>query len=735
MPAVISIINLKHKMNVIIQMSSLLLFGGITMTQTLTMKQMERKLQRADRKHAHLYLFCNFIALMIISAYAGMMFSPTVQTVFPQGGDSRKQMNAIFILTLAGCVIFTIYAASLFFRHKSRQLGILMALGASRKRLVPGLFREVISLSGLSSIAGILAGFPFIWIIWTLFRLILIDSSDMLLSFDLRCLLVSLAFLLVVVAFSCMTAWHYLRKTNIMEIIREEHINEPVKELGKWCAPAGCILLLSGALLGYCCPILYMGAFNALPPAWMNLLYAPAFAGLYMIMLHAVVHGFRSYKHNPYKNIIARSMMKFQGRQTVNNMIVVALLIAGACFGIFYIPVMTVGAMMDYAAQPYDYFYHYRADQAIPDKETVESLAGEYGLSLKNWGEFEYLSLGFGGLTDIMAEDGKHWSTEYVPVSGESRVISENTWNTLTGENIDVLPGTYMCITNTEETSLSISSSARHITNMVTHRQLDTEYAGLLHYNLLTDFKGCRVLDQADYDQLAEGLTEDWMGCCVHFNIDGKDSYPFAKAFFRLLVSSYDDNCFLSSWYDRVRSIRLKEQGLEDWQESEPDLRLNPDEMDSVSFRLNWEYQPSFRILSQNDFLLSTSVFLMMFLFIFIVCILTALVICHTRCQTIALNNRYIFDDLKKLGASPTFLSKEVCSQCNSVFKIPTLVGMIVIFLLFILLLYANDSQLVFTEIVSLGVCLGIQIALGAVVYVVYRVTVGNIKKKLGICL
>ena len=57
-----------------------------------------------------------------------------------------------------------------------------------------------------------------------------------------------------------------------------------------------------------------------------------------------------------------------------------------------------------------------------------------------------------------MAEDGKHWSTEYVPVSGESRVISENTWNTLTGENIDVLPGTYMCITNTEETSLSISS-------------------------------------------------------------------------------------------------------------------------------------------------------------------------------------------------------------------------------------------------------------------------------------
>ena len=75
--------------------------------QRMTMKKMEQKLQRADRKHAKLYLFCNFMALMIISAYSALMFSPTVQTVFPSGGDSRKQMNAIFVMTLLGCVVFT----------------------------------------------------------------------------------------------------------------------------------------------------------------------------------------------------------------------------------------------------------------------------------------------------------------------------------------------------------------------------------------------------------------------------------------------------------------------------------------------------------------------------------------------------------------------------------------------------------------------------------------------------
>ena len=705
------------------------------MSQTLTMKKMEQRLQRADRKHAHLYLFCNFTALMIISAYSGMMLSPTVQTTFPPGGDSRKQMNAIFILTLIGCVVFTIYAAGLFFRHKSRQLGILMALGASRKRLMPGLFREVLFLSGFSCTAGILAGFPFIWIIWSLFRLLLIDSSDMRLSFDPVCLLISFAFLLAVAAFSCILAWHYLRRTNIMEVIREEHINEPVKELGKWCAPAGCILLAAGLLLGYCTPIFYYYKVQALPPVWMNLLYAPAFAGLYMIMLHTVVHGFGRRKHAPYKNIIARSMMKFQGKQTVNNMIVVTLLIASACFGIFYIPIMSIGTIMGYHAQPYDYFYHYRADQTLPDRESIETLAAEYGLSLKDWGEFDYITLAFGALSSIMEEDGKHWHDEYVPICTEKRVISEDTWNTLTGENIDVLPGTYLCITNQEETALSIISSAKHITNMVTRTQISTQYAGLLHYDLMTDMRGYCVVDNTDYALLSEGLTDDWKGRIVSFNVDGKDNYSFADALFHHMVSCFDENCFTSVYHNRITTIMAEEQGIADWQASEPIMRTDPAEADSLTFRQNWEYIPRFRILSMNDFLLSTSVFLMMFLFIFIVCILTVLIICYTRCQTIALNNRYIFDDLKKLGASPNFLDREVRSQCGSVFRVPAVVALIAVYLFFILLLYGNDGQLVYSEIVSLGACLEIEAALSILIYGVYRVTVAGIRQKLGIFL
>lgn len=703
------------------------------MSQVINMRQMEQKLQRADRKQSRLYLFCNFMALMIISAYSALMLSPTVQKVFPEGGDSRKQMYMIFVMTLLGCVVFTIYALGLFFRHKSRQLGVLMALGASRKRLAPGLYREVILLSGVSAILGTAAGFPFVWGIWHAFRLFLVDSSDMVLTFDFRCLFISLLFLLLVVGFAGLTAWRYLKKTNIMEVIREEHINEPVKELGRWCGPVGFLVLLTGAVLGYGAPLACHKWFSMFPPAWVSVFYAPVFVGLYMIMLHTVVHGWKSHRKNPYKNIISRSMMKFQGKQTVNNLLVVTLLIAGGCFAVFYLPTNGISAVLRYASLPYDYFYKYQADQDMPDRTEIEALGREYDLSLKDWNECDYVTVGMGGMAKIYEEDGLRYHIEYVPMQQEAMVLSEDAYQMITGQEVDVEPGTYWCLNDKAETSLYVNDSAKEITNMTTRKVLATEFAGFLHYDHLAETIPCCVLDNADYALISEGLTDDWRGRFVAFNVDGKDSYPFANAFFRLFVSSFDESCERPSYYDRVQKIRENEEGKEYWGDTDDMTTIRYEMADSFMFRNFWVYMPSFRILSQNDYLRNMAVMFMMFLFIFIVCMITALVVCYTRCQSIALNNRYIFDDLKKLGASPVFLDREVRSQCGNVFKVPSMVGTTAMFFLFSMILYANDGRMLKTEWMAMGVCLCIIAAIGGVIYAVYRSSVRAIKAQLQI--
>ena len=81
-------------------------------------------LRRKNRKQYGLLAGCCFFSVLLITAYVCMMHSPTILNVLPEGGDSRKQVMMIFVLAVIGCGVFTTYAASLFFRQKSKETGV-----------------------------------------------------------------------------------------------------------------------------------------------------------------------------------------------------------------------------------------------------------------------------------------------------------------------------------------------------------------------------------------------------------------------------------------------------------------------------------------------------------------------------------------------------------------------------------------------------------------------------------
>lgn len=527
------------------------------------MAELERKLQKNDRHQAVLYLFCNFTALMLVTAYSAMMQSVTVQTVFPEGGDSRKQMYMVFGLTLFGCVVFTLYASSLFFRKKSRQLGILMALGASAEKLAPGLFREVLFLSCVSGAAGTAAGVPFVYLLWNLFRILIVDSEEMKLILDWEFVWIPVLLLIFTVLCVCLMAYGYLKRTDIISTVQEEHKNELAKNWGRWCGPVGIVLTAAGAVLGYFSPQIYMKTAKAYPPDWLNGIYFIALAGLYLVMLHTVVHGWRFGKKNRYKNLIARSMMKFQGRQTVNNLLVISVLIAGGVFALFYIPALGSSVFLTAENLEYDYSGAWRTDQQMLTEEEIRKKAETYGILLKDWKEEEYVSLGMGSRVET-ERNGKLY-LEYQEFASEGRFISETAFASITGNS--VLP-TY-------------------------------------------------------------------------------------------------------------------------------------------------------------------AVFFMMFIFASMVCFASALVIGYTRCRTVAVLNRYVFEDLKRFGASPGFLCREVRNQCGKVFQIPFLTGSSVMFLFFILIFYANDGRYTSSEFLALFLCILILAVLGGILYGIYQKTLNTVLREL----
>ncbi len=81
----------------------------------------------------------------------------------------------------------------LFFWQKSRETGVFLALGASRKRLKRELRRDLAGIFLGSCASGVILGTPLAWGLWQVFQALVVDTKEMPLTFKhlhpgLRCL-------------------------------------------------------------------------------------------------------------------------------------------------------------------------------------------------------------------------------------------------------------------------------------------------------------------------------------------------------------------------------------------------------------------------------------------------------------------------------------------------------------------------------------------------------------------
>lgn len=697
-------------------------------------------LRRKNKGQYVLLAGCCFFSVLLITAYACMMRAPTILSVLPEGGDSRKQVMMIFVLAVVGCAIFTTYAAGLFFQQKSRETGVFLALGASRCQLQKELYKELAVLSLGSCAAGAVLGGPLAWCIWQVFRMFLVDSREMVLTFDPRAYLLAFAFALYVVTMLFALGSRSVYRTNIMDVIQESHTSEPIREVKRWYGPVGILLVVAGALAGYLVPGFFIRVLHwYAPPVLDAVLYLPALVGIYMILLHSVVNGW--HKRHKYRDIIATSMMKFQGRQTVRNMLVMTLLIAGAYFAAFYAPMLSTNSAYGFASRPVDFEYHWRNDQDLPKQNEVESLAEVYSVELTSWAEVGAATLGGDGTVSIEQDNGAlgtTYTTEYRQIASGITVFSESAWNTLTGQDLDMLPGTCANVLDDEGGSEYLSGGdVTRITNMVTGQSLSVTPVEPLRFTMLL---GCYVLDDADYARITTGLTDLWQETWVFFNVADVDaSYPFAKALFNETVDRSGPEVEVFDAWDPVQREReIAEKGSYNYDNptylAENGLSvIDYENRDIMEFRSYWLYMPQFRVLDRNDFVTTMAVFLMLFIFIALICFTAVMVISFTRCMTIALTNARVYDDLRHLGAPRSYLFRSVKGQVSKVYLVPAVVGTTVICAFYAMILYCNDNRFTPGELAGMGTCAVVIVALSLVLYGVYRFTRKRVCRSLSI--
>lgn len=694
-----------------------------------------RHLRRKNWRQYALLAGCTFFSVLLITAYACMMRSPTVLTILPEGGDSRKQVMMVFVLAVLGCAVFTTYASGLFFRQKSREIGTFLALGATRHQLKTELSKELALLSLGSCAAGALLGVPLSWGIWQIFRTMIVDTEEMVLRFDAQAYLFALAFSVFVILMLFLMGWRSIRRTNIIDIVQESHKSEPIRAVPRWYGPVGVLLIALGGFLGYFMPSFFVKVLHWCAPSVVDaLFYLPALIGLYILLLHTVVNGWGG-KKKQYRDLISTSMMKFQGRQTVRNMLVMTVLLAGAYFASFYAPMMLSSSGTSVASRPYDYLYHYRCDQDMIGQNDVAQLAQKHNVDITTWVTATGSILGTDGMEHIETESsiGVTYTEEYRELLQSATFLPERAYNAITGQKIDLAPGTCANVLDDDGGSSYLSGGdVTHLTNMVTGKTLDVTPAEPLSYTMLL---GCYVLDDRDYEAISAGLTGQWQEDYVLFNVtDVEASFPFAKALFYDIVDhSGPEVEVVDAWDPVARQIAIEETGSyfcdpESLEESGTSS-IDYDKPDSTEFRTSWKYMPQFKILDETELVKTMAVFLMLFIFIAIVCFAAVIVISFTRCMTIGMTNARVYDDLRHLGAPRSYLYRSVKGQVSRVFRVPILVGTILIYAFYTLIMYSNGEPMGITPSEASGMitCLGVIAVVSLLLYLVYRLTLKKV--------
>lgn len=214
----------------------------------------------------------------------------------------------------------------------------------------------------------------------------------------------------------------------------------------------------------------------------------------------------------------------------------------------------------------------------------------------------------------------------------------------------------------------------------------------------------------------------------VLFNAN-HDSYAFAKSLFHEIVTRANEEMAIISSYDRITRELYHSRGEEYFADPENAEKydipvIDFTQPDSSAFRQNWMYMPQFRILDQADFTTNMAVFLLLFIFVAILCFAAVGVILFTRSMTLAITNAWVYEDLRKLGASGAYLRQTARGQISRVFKAPIFVGTLLIFCFYTLILYGNgEGAITPSEWAGLGTCLLVITAVSALLYGLYRLT------------
>lgn len=687
----------------------------------MTMNKIMGKLRRKNKNQYTLLGICMFLSVLLVTSFTLMYFSPTVQELLPQGGDTRKLSWLMMGVTFLGCTVFTFYGANLFFRNKSREIGVLLALGERKGKLGGCLALEVAAVIIKYAVFGIVLAVPVSYLIWKGFESLIITSVGMKYRVGAAGLAVGTVFALFLVICIFLLGIRFIRRVNIIEILNEQRKTEMVREVKSWTGKVGVLLILTGLVLAMAVPAVCMRVFLFVMPSFWNVTYGISAVGLYLFMLSAVGRTGRG--KNPekyYKNIVSADLMRFTARQTTKNMCVITLLVFVLLLSAFWGAMYYRSAYAGGEGAPYDYSMHYPSEEKQITREEIFSLAQKYQVQIEEYKEAEAVVLPVDYKMRDLTDSGK-----YVDLNSRklASFVSASDFSRIAGREIVLKPGEYK----------TIVSSGYHPTIWVKPDcLLDVDnrkliYQGTEEFDNLTETSDpfAFILSDEDYRSFKEIAAGSDREKLVFFcTEDVYNTYDFAVELKKEYIDHAGELSDHLALYDAYEEACAVKDGRE--YDYSGKAGLSEDNPELMS---DWKYAPFFKVLTKADAMQMVAVFVLLSVYIAVISLAAVGVMTYVRSVTIAMDNRQLFADLGKLGANRAYIERVICRQLRRIFTYPTAAGSIIVLVFSMLLIYFNDMHLDAAELRLFVMELGLILGVAVFMYVMYRVSLRRMEK------
>ena len=688
----------------------------------MTMLNLFTKLKKYNKGNYRQFSFCYALSVILVSTLTLFMLSPFVQSRLPIGGDSRKMLYMVYAVAVLGCVLFIIYATGLFLRFKSREVGIFMALGTPKRVLAKTLTKEIVLLILKLGIAGIIIGGVIAVVFGKVYEGFVQSATGDSFSLPLTGFIGSFLFVTITVCIVMGMAVRFLKRANLIEILNEERRTEPIKKnVDTKYLVWGIILIAVGLLGGLIIPYIVSTMLKRSLSGFPYIFYVLVFIGLYRVMVYSIaVHKKGRHPQKYYKNLISFGMMKFQGISVVRNMLIVTLLIAGSLFAIFFSATNLIQGLGSAASEANDISYRYLGDAEKLTQEQVEKLAEDYQVGIDNYREAEFLRLLGSGVSRENYDKSGKLIEEYRKQDYIKNFISADEFERVTGIAVNVQPGMYQYISRegNNENYWFLPDDLDLVQNPDSGLQKPLSYAGTVEYSSFfyhygQDGNANYILNDEDYAELEKGLSDEMHMTHILFDLsDTGDTYGFSKDLYARYCNSVSDSMKKMSAYDEYREATDSEYSYSEPVEIEPER---------LGMEIDWKYAPVFVPIQEKSFVQSYATLLLIFIFVAIVCLVSAGVIGYTRSITVAIKSKSVLMDVKKLGADRTYLNRVLKEQVKKVYVLPTIVAVVLMFVYYTLTLWQNDGTITLNEYPMIAVNVLTCLAVCIYQYVLYR--------------